>query len=565
MKSKKKFDFAGWVTKSGLKCTDGRTIKHGAFKDNDGAMVPLVWQHDHSGPANVLGNVLLEHRDGSTYGHALFNDTESGRNAKILVQHGDIKRLSIYANNLVQNGSIVHDGVIREVSLVYSGANPGAVIQDVNLEHSDNEDYGDEVIIHTGLEFTIEELETDLELEHADDPTVGDIFNSMTEEQQNVVYILISQAMDKASGDLEQSDEQGDGFVKHNAFEANNGRRKAVLTKEQFGEILAHAQKDGSFKNAFLAHAETYGIDDITIFFPDAQNINNTPDTISRDMAWVDKFMSGTKHTPFSRIQSQFVNITEPEARAKGYVTATLKIEEVITASQRETTPTTVYKKQKLDRDDIIDITSFDVVAFLKKEMRVMLNEEIARAALISDGRLIGDADKIKEDKIRPIYKDTDFFVHRVELAAADDTNDLIEACVRAREEYQGSGNPVMFTTPKILTDMLLVKDGVLRRIYPTKNDLMAALMVSDIIEVPVMKDVSRTDTVPDPDVVWNLIAIIVNPRDYTFGADKGGEISMFDDFDIDYNQMKYLLETRMSGALTKYKSAIVIEQEDAG
>lgn len=572
MTDQKKWDFSGYATKVDLKCTDGRTIAMGAFKSSHGKTVPLVWQHFHDTPKNILGKVYLEHRSDGVYAYGEFNSTEAGQDAKLIVQHKDVDSLSIFANQLVQNGSLVKDGVIREVSLVLAGANPGAKIDQVSISHGDGStsESDEEVLIRMGLPLIIEE-----EIQHedsdksSDDKTVEEVFNTLNEEQKDVVHILISKALEvAASGDesITQNDSEGENnSMKHNVFEGQNDKSETVgLTRQDFAGIVQRSKDSGkSLRHSFNEHVLEHGITNIDVFFPDAQMVGENPAVVSRDMAWVSSFLRGSKHTPFSRIKSRYVDVTADAARAKGYVKGALKLEEVILAFQRVTTPTTVYKKQKLDRDDIVDITEFDVVAWLKSEMRMMLDEEVARAGLISDGRpLTGDADKINETNIRPIYKDSDVYVERVRLTPTEDIEDFIEACIRARENYEGSGSPVMYTTPKTLTDMLLIKDTTHRYIYSNKNELMAKLMVSDIIEVPVMKDVVRTDTAPTPDVDLTLLAIIVNPRDYTFGADKGGQTNFFDDFDIDYNQEKYLYETRLSGALTIPKSAIVVEQE---
>lgn len=576
MAFKGQFDFGGYATKINLKCKDGRTIKHGAFKGNDGQTVPLVWQHLHNVPTNVLGHAILEHRADGVYCYGVFNDSESGRAAKSVVQHGDVKALSIFANELNQNGSHVLDGNIREVSLVFVGSNPGAYIEPLSIAHGDDGyvDSDEEAFICMGL--APMSVKSQQQLEHAADAssgggdrTVQEIWDGLDQDEKDVVAIIISQAVDGNTSMKQSALEEGDEtFMKHNVWDQTGGQDDGVyVSPEQFAVILKDAGKpNSSFKTSFLAHAGEYGIDDIEFFLPDARTVGDTPTLIKRRTEWVSSIIDGTKHTPFSRIKTLFADITADSARAKGYaVKGAVKVEEVIKALKRVTTPTTVYKKQKLDHDDVIDITDFDVVAFLKAEMRIMLDEEVARAILISDGRLISDPDKIAEDHLRPIYKEADLFVHRVVLATDADTFALIDAIIESRTEYEGTGNPVLFTTPAILTRMLLLKDTTKRRIYATQAELEAALRVSKIIEVPVMSGISREDD-DDEDVTLNLIAILVNPKDYTIGADKGGQLGLFDDFDIDVNQHKYLMETRISGCLTMPKSAIIIEQiADAG
>lgn len=573
-----KYNFSGYATKNNLKCSDGRTIRKDAFKANDGERVPLVWQHGHKEPSNVLGHAVLENREDGVYAYGMFNSTEAGKTAATLVEHGDIKALSIYANSLVQKGSDVIHGVIREVSLVLSGANPGALIDNLVVVHADGSDteVEDEAVIYTGLEISLKE-----QIKHEDPKpneggeTVGEIFESMSDKQKNVVYAMIAEVLD-AGGDMEQSgvkmeeenlehsNDGGNKLMKKNVFDSNGEPVEAIhLTPEQFQAIVTDAQKSGSFREAFLAHAGTYGIDNIGVLFPDAKAVTSEPDMIMREMAWVASVLGGTRHSPFSRIKSATADITVESARALGYVTGALKKEEVFALLSRTTTPTTIYKKQKLDRDDIVDITDLNVVSWLKAEMRIMLNEELARAILISDGRDVSSEDKIPEDKIRPIYKDADMYVHRVRVLSDAEVEDIIDDIIRAREFYKGSGSPTLFVTTSFLTDMLLLKDTLGHRIYRTEQELAAALRVSSIVEVPLMTGVEREVTEPAPATLL-LKAIIVNLKDYTLGADKGGEINMFDDFDIDYNQYKYLLETRVSGALVKPKSAIILEQEEA-
>lgn len=565
----KKYDFSGYATKNDLKCSDGRTIKKDAFKDNDGKTVPLVWQHFHNTPDNILGHAVLENREDGVYAYCKFNDTPSGKNAKLLVEHGDIKAMSIWANNLKQQVKDVIHGVIREVSLVMSGANPGALIDNVNIAHTDGTYQEDETeaLIYSG--FNISTAEIQHEDTKTDGDTVEEIFATLTDKQKDVVYAMLasvshSEEAEKDDKNLEHQNKGGT-ILKTNVFdnEVNEEDVKTTLTHDQLREIMTDAQKCGSFKEAFLSHAQTYGIENIDYLFPDAKTVTPTPDWIKRDTGWVSGVINGTHHTPFSRIKSTAADITAEEARARGYIKGSLKKEEVFKLLKRVTGPTTIYKKQKLDRDDIIDITDLDVVSWLKAEMRMMLDEEIARAALVGDGRDPESEDKINEECIRPIYKDDDMYAHKVAVAVDADIEDIIESIIRSRKNYKGSGNPTLYTTTEILTDMLLVKDTIGHRIYKTEAELASALRVSRIVEVPVMDGLSR-ETEDETPVTLDLLAIMVNLKDYTMGADKGGNVSMFDDFDIDYNQYKYLIETRCSGALIHPKSALVIEQARA-
>lgn len=578
-----KYDFSGWATRANLKCSDGRTIMKDAFKDCDGQTVPLVWNHQHNDPINVLGHALLENRDEGVYAYASFNDTELGREAKKMVEHGDVTALSIYANKLKQQGGNVLHGAIREVSLVLAGANPGAYIDSV-MSHGEESD--EEAVIFTGenIEMYHAEEKKDEEKKGEKEPmaeeakkpesaenndkTVKEVFDSLNEEQKTVVYAIIGQALEDAGVAENKSEEnksEGDENMKHNVFE--NDTKDNTLIHKDNGEALTHsdvaavfadAKRYGSLKDSALVH----GITNIDYLFPEAQTVGDVPGLISRDMDWVAKFMGKTHKSPFSRIKSIFANITEDEARAKGYIKGNLKKEEVFSLLKRSTTPTTIYKKQKLDRDDIVDITDFDVVNYIKAEMRTMLDEEIARAALVGDGRLGSSDDKINEDNIRPIWTDSDLFTIKTEVSfEANATADqkakaFIRAAVKARKNYKGSGNPILYTTEDQLTDCLLLEDSMGRVIYETVDKLKTALRVSDIVTVPVMEGLSRTSGAN----TMNLMGIIVNPADYNMGADKGGAVNMFDDFDIDYNQQKYLIETRCSGALTKPYSAIVLE-----
>ena len=570
-----KYDFSGWVTKNNLKCADGRTIMKDAFKHNDGQKVPLVWNHQHNDPNEVLGYVLLHNQDEGVYGYGTFNDTESGQTAKLLVQHGDVNALSIYANQLKQSMSNVTHGNIREVSLVLAGANPGAYIDSIMMHGEDSED---EAIIYTGEDIEIYHADRDDSTskndegskkekkpmtENNDDKTIGDVFDTLTDEQKTAVYAIIAQVM----GDSEtENDEGGNKEMKHNVFDNENENQENTLTHDAMNTIIADGKRYGSLKESFLAHAQEYGIESIDWLFPEAKTLNNPPEFIKRDTGWVSGVMSSVSHTPFSRIKSVFADITEDEARAKGYMKGKLKKEEVFSLLKRTTTPTTIYKKQKLDRDDVIDITDFDVVSWLKAEMRMMLDEEIARAILVGDGRLASSDDKINESNIRPIWKDEELYTIRTYVTKGT-TNDetikaFIRAAIKARKDYKGSGNPVLYTTEDVLTDCLLLEDGMGRPLYESEEKLRTTLRVSKIVTVPVMENLKRTD---ETNGEVELMGLIVNLKDYNVGADKGGAINMFDDFDIDYNQQKYLIETRCSGALIRPYSAIAIEAKAAG
>ena len=567
-----RFDFSGWATRNNLKCSDGRTIRKDAFKDNNGQKVPLVWNHQHNEPFNVLGHALLENREEGVYAYCAFNDTEAGQNAKRLVEHGDVSALSIYANQLKQHGGDVIHGSIREVSLVLAGANPGAFIDSI-ICHGEESD--EEAIIYTGEDISLshadnEEMKEEKPMEdtkkvenNSDNKTVKDVFDTLTEEQKTVVYALIGQALEDA-GKTDENDDEEDNNMKHNVFDQDEMMQGNVLSHSDMEEIFSDAKRTGSLKESFLAHAEgTYGIDAIDTLFPEPKSMNTPPEFIKRDTNWVAGVINGVHHTPFSRIKSMFANITEDEARAKGYIKGNLKKEEVFTLLKRTTTPTTIYKKQKLDRDDIIDITDFDVVAWIKSEMRMMLDEEIARAILVGDGRLTSDDDHINETNIRPIWKDDDLYTIKtkitVDASATDDdkAKAVIKAAVKSRKNYKGSGNPVLYTTEDFLTNCLLLEDTQGYRLYKSEQDVATAMRVSRIVTVPVMENLSRTDS---ESKTRNLVGIIVNLNDYNVGADKGGAVNMFDDFDIDYNQQKYLMETRCSGALIKPYSAIALE-----
>ena len=629
------YDFCGYATKNDLPCADGRVIRHDAFKDNDGQTVPLVWQHVHDDPMNVLGHALLENRDDGVYAYATFNNTESGKHAKEMVRHGDIVSMSIFANRLKQNGSDVIHGVIREVSLVLAGANPGALIDNISFAHADGTytDVEDEAVIFSGVEDieyvehaaekgdkkedsmagknekTVEDVfntlndeqkdavyfligqalehadvddeddkdeedvedEEDLEeddedeksVSHADkDLTIQDVFDTLNEDQKNMVYFLIGQAIEQAGEGSAKHSDDGGNDMKHNVFDDTYEADTEVLSHDAFMEVMADAKNASSLKDVFLSH----GITSLDVLFPEAKMVRPTPDMITRNMGWVDKLWNSIHRSPFARIKSVAANLTPDAARAKGYIKANQKTDETFALLSRETNPQTIYKKQSIDRDDVVDITDIDVIAWLKQEMRTMLNEEICRAILVGDGRAVNSADKIKEDRVRPIYTDSDTYTIHYQVTYASDATDsqkssaLIDGAIKARKDYTGSGNPKMFATNEVITDMLLAKDTIGRRLYKDMGELAAALRVSEIIEVPVMQGVTRTATINGVSTNLTLMALIFNPADYTIGADKGGAVSLFDDFDIDYNKMKYLIETRISGALTIPYSAIALE-----
>lgn len=574
------FDFCGWATRNDLKCSDGRVIRRDAFKHNDGKQVPLVWSHQHSDVNDVLGHALLENRDEGVYAYCKFNDTESGRTAKLLVQHGDVNALSIYANQLQQQGPNVMHGNIRELSLVLAGANPGAFIESI-IKHGEESD--EEGIIYTGENITLAHAEDPTEKkeepkeEKKDDSekekTIGDVLNTLTEEQKTAVYAIVGQAVRHGDENSENDEDEEDTTMKHNLFDKDTQQQEENgISHDDMQAIIADAKRYGSMKDSFLAHSTeieyapksgTYGINTPDFLFPEARNLNNPPEFIKREMGWVQKVMGGVHHSPFSRIKSMFADITEDDARAKGYIKGKLKKDEVFGLLKRTTTPTTIYKKQKMDRDDAIDIVDFDVISWLKSEMRMMLDEEIARAILVGDGRSASSDDKINEMNIRPIWKDEDLFTIKstieVDASATADqrTKAFIRACIKSRKNYKGSGTPTLFTTDDVLTDCLLLEDLNGRVIYDTEEKLRTALRVSSIVTVPVMENLKRDDGEGNN---LDLMGIIVNLADYNVGADKGGAVNMFDDFDIDYNQQKYLIETRCSGALIKPFSAIVVE-----
>ena len=589
-------DFKGWATKFGILCADGRIIQHGAFDDIDGAKVPLVYNHNHSDINSVLGHAYMECRKDGVYAYGYFNDSENAQIAKDAVMHGDMDSLSIWANHLQQRGPYVQHGEIKELSLVLAGANPGAYIEDVALAHGDtidNDDY--EAYIYSGeyLEFMHSDEEGEDEVANK---SIQDVVDTMTPEQKDAFYTAVGSALAEDPNDLDSDDEEYEddedeeyeddedydddvedpdeyedddseeyeeedddmGAIAHNLFEGNNADNGDVLSHSEMQEIIEDGKRYGSMKESFLAH----GITNIEYLFPDAKNLNTPPEFIARDQGWVTEVMNGVHHTPFSRIKSTFADLREDEARARGYIKGKLKKEEVFSLLKRTTTPQTIYKKQKIDRDDVIDITDFDVIVWLKAEMRMMLNEEIARAVLVGDGRLTSSDDHIKEDNIRPIWKDADLYTIKYPIAitkettAAEKATAFIEACVRARIGYKGSGNPKLFAPESIITECLLLKDKNGRIIYDNIDKLATACRVSKIVSVPVMENLTRVDKTD----TLALYGIIVNLQDYNIGADKGGAINMFDDFDIDYNAQKYLIETRISGALIKPLSAIAIE-----
>ena len=564
-----KFDFWGWATRANVKCSDGRTIMKDAFKHNDGQTVPLVWNHQHNEPANVLGHALLENRDEGVYVYATFNDTENGQMAKSLVQHGDITQLSIFANQLKHTGDrhVTH-GVIREVSLVYAGANPEAFIESV-IRHGEESD--EEGVIYTGLDFELahaepeENPENNEKSDKADEgKTVQEVIDGMDEDEKKVMYMLVEKALESKTdtkNEVNHNDsEGGDTTMKHNVFDEASQENENTLahSAETMQAVFADAKRYGSLKESALAH----GIDHVDWLFPEDTNVTNAPIIIDRDQGWVKKVMGAVHHTPYSRIKSMFADITAEEARARGYIKGNLKKEEVFTLLKRTTSPTTVYKKQKLDRDDVIDITDFDVVAWIKAEMRGKLDEELARAYLIGDGRLPDSDDKIKEDCIRPIWTDDTKLFTINAMVEHDGTEDgrakaFIKKAIKARKGYKGSGNLTLYTTEDLLTEMLLLTDGEGRDLYEDEAKLAKKLRVKEIVTVPVMEGATREVD----GAKRTLLGIFVNMNDYNVGADKGGAVNMFDDFDIDYNAQKYLMETRCSGALIRPFSAIVLEE----
>jgi HK97 family phage prohead protease len=594
-------DFSGYATKAGLLCSDGKTIMPGAFKHQDSATVPLVWQHGHSDPENVLGHAVLENRNDGVYAYCFLNDSPKAKHTGTLVKHKDITMMSIWANDLIMRSKSVLHGAIREVSLVLSGANPGALIDNITIRHADDDVVlEDEAIIYTGLEIELEHAADDSD----DDETVQDVYDSMTPKQKEVLHYMVGEALVSAGSDLSQSgietDDEDDAkeildsfspkqkalvhnmlgqafalknkknnsvvddtnnddtkgnSVKHNVFE--NDKKlgeptKVVLSHSDIEGIVADATKMGSFKEAVEAYALSHGIEDIDILFPDAKAISTTPELFGRRTEWVNTLMNAVRKSPFARIKTLSADITVQEARAKGYIKGTLKKEEFFKVAKRVTTPTTIYKKQKLDRDDMIDITDFDVVTWLKGEMRLMLDEELARAVLVGDGRAADDEDKIDEERIRPIATDHELYTTVININiddASSSFSEVVDAIALNRSALRGTGLPIMFTTEYYIGRAMTQRDSLGRRLYRSLDELAAESRVSSIVAVEILEEYS------------DIVAVLVNPVDYVLGADRGGNISMFDDFDIDYNQYKYLIETRCSGALTKLKSAMVVKK----
>ena len=589
---KNDYDFGGWATRNNIQCSDGRTIMKDAFKQNDGQKVPLVWNHQHNDPSEVLGHALLENREDGVYAYCKFNNTESGQTAKSLVMNGDVDKLSIYANKLKSQMNNVIHGCIREVSLVLAGANPGAYIDSV-IVHGEGAEAEEEVIIYNDGEISLSEDETDIseetpedgEIEHSDDAnkekedstkmedekkekTVQDIIDTMNEEQKNAMYAVVGQALeDQANGYGEEADEEdgGEEDMKHNVFD-NDNNDEVLQHSEIIAEAMADGKKYGSLRESFLQHAAINNIENLDKLFPEATELYKEPYMIEKDNSWVAKVMNTVKHTPFSRVKTTFGRMNEETARAKGYIKGNKKANIALSVLNRVTTPTTVYIKNEIDRDDVVDITDFDVVAWQKREMRKQLDKELALAMLLGDGRDVSDQNKINEQNIRPVVSDDAMYTIKYTVTKGKDytqegnsysdndsrTKGIIRAAIRSRKDYKGSGTPTFFTTEDVLTDMLLIEDQNGRRIYNNINDLATALRCKEIVTIPEMEAEAYKD----------IYGIIVNMADYTAGADKGGSVNMFDDFDIDYNQMKYLIETRMSGALTVPYSAIVLKKE---
>ena len=569
---KQKWDFSGWATRNDLHCSDGRTIRKDAFKDCDGKIVPIFWNHQHDSVDNVLGHGMLENRDEGVYFYGAFNEDEEGQKAKKRVQHGDIRSLSIMANQLRQVGGDVIHGVIREVSLVPAGANPGAFI-DIVMSHG--EEVGDAMILGYDEAISLHFYHADDEEEKKDEKesdgekdseeTLEDVINSMTEKQRNTMFGLIGKALEEKDEKLEE----GDPDMKKNIFDRTNDQNTSgvlmhsdgtLVTVDEVTTIFKDAKRLGSLRDAVLEH----GIDQIDYLFPDDRTLTTQPTFIQRDMGWVSDIMGSVHHTPFARVKSVFADITEDDARAKGYIKGKMKKEEFFSLIKRRTEPTTVYKKQKMDRDDMIDITDFDVAAWLKTEMRMMLNEELARAYLIGDGRLASSDDHINDQNIRTVAFDDDLFTIHADIEVASSATDdekakaLIRGVIKNRKLYRGSGNPVMYTTEDALTDMLLLEDTLGHALYADEAALARKMRVRKIVTVPVMEGVTGKNGNP-------LVAVVVNMGDYNVGADRGGAVNMFDDFDIDYNQQKYLIETRCSGALTVPYSAMAFEMKTTG
>ena len=575
MKSNKS-DFSGYATRAGVKCADGRVIEPQAFVHNDGDTVPLVWQHGHNSPSNILGHAVLELKDDGVYAYGFFNESEKAMDAKESVRHGDIRRMSIYANNLRETDNLVHSGIIREVSLVIAGANPGATIDNVTIQHSDDyiEVVEDKAIIHSGENITPTDEGDNMPegQNETGDKTLQDILDDMTEEQRDAVDYLVGAAIESVQGDDDDDtndDEDDDSSaahsalthadkdstsMSHNLFENSGNSSKQtigdILTSDQISGILHDAMEGGSLKHALEQFALQHSVTDIEGLFPQ-HKLDGGVQVYDRQNEWVTKVLNGVRKIPMTRIRTVIADMTPEEARAKGYVKGNEKIEQVFGWLKRETDATTVYKKQSIDRDDLLDITDFDIVAFFWTEMRGKLMEALAEAILIGDGRSAMDPDKINEDRIRPIASDIDFYAPKVTLPSNSDPRDIVKAIIRSRKDYRGSGNPTLFTTTDFITDLLLIEDRNQRRVYETVDSLKSALRVSDVVEVEYFNQ--------DPTVV----GILVNLSDYTVGTNKGGEITRFDDFDIDFNKYKYLIETRISGSLTKPMSAIVIKREE--
>lgn len=595
----KKYDFSGWATKNDIECSDGRVIMRDAFRHNNGDKVPLVWNHQHNTQDNVLGHAYLENRKDGVYAYCKFNNTNAGETARELVKNGDVDKLSIYANKLKsQQNKVVH-GVIREVSLVLAGANPGAFIDSV-MVHAEDGSEEEEGFIYTEESIELDKtkkkkedpewidskeddskeddknnnpeedpkMKNDNNMKHADEEmTVQEIFETLDDQQKEAVYAIVGQAVEDATGGEDDQSNEGDDNMKHNVFDSYEDTMETVLTHNAFKEdVIKDWKKQGSMRESFLFHADEYGFDPdlgFTPLFPDAQMINQEPQMIEKDNSWVADVMSSVKHSPFSRVKASYGKLKEPEARAKGYIKGTKKVDSKIAFLNRVTTPTTVYIKSEIDRDDIVDITSFDVIAWQKKELRKQLDKELALAMLVGDGRSEADDHKINEQNIRPILSDDDMYTIKYKIREGVDfkqptnsssDNDsvskgIIRGALRARKEYKGSGSPTFYTTEDVLTDLLLIEDQNGRAIYESVEKLATTLRVKKIVTVPEM----------EADNYKNVYGLIVNLNDYTAGADQGGSINMFDDFDIDYNQMKYLMETRMSGALTVPFSAIAL------
>ena len=594
--NKSDYDFSGWATRSNIKCSDGRTIMNDAFKENNGQKVPLVWNHQHDDPSEVLGHALLENRSDGVYAYCKFNNTESGQNAKALVQNGDVDKLSIYANKLKTVANNVIHGCIREVSLVLAGANPGAYIDSV-IVHGEGSEIEEEGVIYTSENIDViehadssddkeskkDEKEETVKMENKDpekkeeqkkDKTVQEVFDTLNEEQKDAVYAIVGQAVEDAkkensSEDEENNDEEGESEdMKHNVFDKDDNQ-EVLMHSEMINEAIRDAKKYGSMKESFLAHAEANNMENYEILFPDATELYKEPRVIEEDRSWVAKVMNKVHHTPFSRVKTTFGRMSETEARAKGYIKGNLKTDIKMSFLNRVTTPTTVYIKNDIDRDDVIDITDFDIVAWQKREMRKNLDKELALAMLLGDGRNVSDPNKINEQNIRPVIKDNEMYTIQYTVTDGVDYNNannshsendsvtkgVIRAAIKSRKQYKGSGRPTFYTTEDLLTDMLLIEDQNGRLIYDSIQKLCTALRVDEIVTIPEMEGEAYKD----------IYGIIVNMADYTAGADKGGSVNMFDDFDIDYNQMKYLMETRMSGALTVPYSAIVLKKEVKG